>query len=505
MKSKYLLILSVILSFVFSSADIFAASMAETYGFSAEGIGRGNAMAATVSDWSSVWYNMAGLGRTRDLTGKPAPKFGDADLKLKKPEPGQDAGKEKIYPSQIAIGFMYTFPKLELNIQRFGQSGGSYVPLETNAAKIDPYGYISLGAAVDLNVLFKMPDFISSARLGVGLAINADGSMVKVYDVDPRTHDFLSYGREAQRAMILAGAGLGFLNDLMGAGVGVNLSFAGQGRVFLDAALTGNAQIPVGQSTMDLRFSPGALAGVYLSPGKLVSALDGLHIGGSYRMKTDLKIDPFDTAAAILGGIIQMNLLLAIYDYYSPNALTGGIAYSRWGVTLSYDITWEQWSEAGHSKMIKSNYIGIPKYRNVYAHKAGVKYDTPLSWLSVMMGYSYVPSYVPESATSALGLKLSGSNANQLIYGMYNFLDNDKHLASLGLKFTIPQMWRLGGQVVIILSYQYQYLVPRSATKLGNVSLLNDPTNWLPAYLLNPGYSYGGTNHSAIIEVGMRI
>ena len=36
----------------------------DTYGFSARGIAMGNAITAGVNDWSSVFYNMAGLGRT---------------------------------------------------------------------------------------------------------------------------------------------------------------------------------------------------------------------------------------------------------------------------------------------------------------------------------------------------------------------------------------------------------------------------------------------------------
>ncbi|HOR94798.1 MAG TPA: hypothetical protein PLZ38_12565, partial [Spirochaetota bacterium] len=41
------------------------ANFADTYGFGAQGVARGNAMTAVVNDWSSVYYNIAGLGRTR--------------------------------------------------------------------------------------------------------------------------------------------------------------------------------------------------------------------------------------------------------------------------------------------------------------------------------------------------------------------------------------------------------------------------------------------------------
>ncbi len=47
------------------------ANFADTYGFSAIGISRGNAMTAVVNDWSSVYYNIAGLGRTRGYILEP--------------------------------------------------------------------------------------------------------------------------------------------------------------------------------------------------------------------------------------------------------------------------------------------------------------------------------------------------------------------------------------------------------------------------------------------------
>lgn len=44
---------------------VFASNPADTYGYSPRGMALGNAMTAIVNDWSSVWYNPAGLGKTR--------------------------------------------------------------------------------------------------------------------------------------------------------------------------------------------------------------------------------------------------------------------------------------------------------------------------------------------------------------------------------------------------------------------------------------------------------
>jgi len=62
--------------------------------------------------------------------------------------------------------------------------------------------------------------------------------------------------------------------------------------MYMEAQMIANPQIPLGQSTMDLTIAPGAIAGIYFSPGKLAPVIDGLDIGASYRQETQMKIDP---------------------------------------------------------------------------------------------------------------------------------------------------------------------------------------------------------------------
>lgn len=516
MKLKNLLILISMLFFASISANLFASSFAGSYGFSAEGMARGNAMTATVNDWSSVYYNIGGLGKTRNITGTEAPKStgGEMTLKLRKAEGEGEAEKEpkkEIYPNQFAISVLATMPKLDLKFntgKRYNKSTGSpsfYYPEKTTAAKMNPYGFVVIGGVLDINNVFKLPDFISSARLGIGMGMNWDFSLVKVNDIDPRTHDFLKYGREVQRAMILIGAGFGLVNDFIGFGAGVNAAFGGKGKLYMEAQMTGDPQIPIGQTTMDLSISPGALAGIYISPGQLAPPIKGLELGVSYRQETMLKIDPFDAAAGILGGAIYMNLMLAIFDYYTPHTVTHGIAYTRAGATVSFDIDYEMWSKTTFSKVVKYHYPMTPKFNDTLTYKVGLKYEA-LSWLAVMVGYSYVPTVLDDKAGTMAGIRVGTMSINY-VTGLFNFLDNDKHCASLGLKFTVPKMWRLNGQIVITLAYQFQYLVPKKVEKNGfNFDYLSqtfqDP---MQAYLLNPSYKYGGMNHSVMMEIGMRI
>jgi long-chain fatty acid transport protein len=505
MKSKNLLFL---LAFVFSigiSADLFA-GFQDVEGMSAEGMARGNAMTATVDDWSSCFYNAGGLGKTPVIGG--AAKDAEMTLKLRKTEGEAAASEGGKYPNQFSLGVLYNFPMLKLNIQRFGTtSSGTIFPLPTKAADLDPYGFITVGGCINLNSFFHLPDFISTARMGIAMGINADFDLAKITDLDPRTHDFLRYGRKQQGALIMVGAGLGLLNDAIGGGVGANVNMTGKTRATVEALLTADPQIGIAQSQLDLTVVPGAICGIYISPGKIFSTLEGLEIGASYRSDTKTKINPFDMFASILGGVINMSLMVSVYDHYSPHKVATGIAYSRWGLTLSFDIDYEMWSKIGANKSNETHYFNRPKFNNILVWKGGVKYDTPLSWLTVMAGYNFIPSILSKNAGTTYGFRL-GTTQNLLQTGMYNLLDNDKHCGSIGVKLNIPKMGIMGGPAYITLSYQFQYLVTKSVSKNGfSIDLgtgAQDPA-LLNAYLLNPSYSYGGMNHAVFAEIGMRI
>lgn len=51
---------------------------------------------------------------------------------------------------------------------------------------------------------YHLPGFVSSLRFGLAAGLLDDLAAVKINDVDPRTHNFLRYGREAQTAIIIS-------------------------------------------------------------------------------------------------------------------------------------------------------------------------------------------------------------------------------------------------------------------------------------------------------------
>jgi len=446
-----------------------ASNFGDTYGFGATGIAMGNAMTAVVSDWSSVYYNMGGLGKTVHLKGAAVKDEGDSALSLKKKEEGakeESAAPRKAYLNQLAVSYMYNMPGTSIDYKGTNTLEETDVPASS---------HIILGVVIDLNLIYEMPKFISSARLGLGLGANGDGTIVKLNDIDPRTHDYLRLGREEQKSMILVGAGFGFLNDAFGFGVGANVGFKGQGSVIMDNVdIDGDPQTPDSQAKMDLSAMPTLLAGIYFSPGQIWSAVKGLELGISYRQEHYMVIDPFNAAAVTTA--VTMQLVMAIYDYYSPDIYTFGAAYSRWKTTFSFDIDYQLWSKNRYSSTLTKNNPDLPKFQDIMCPKLGVKHDA-LSWLSIMAGYIYQPSFIPDSAVT----------------GAYNFLDNDKHILSLGTKFLVPQLGGFRGPIEITLGYQYQGFVPRTVRK-------DDPAN--PD---NPSYAYGGSAQSVILEVTMKL
>lgn len=137
------------------STGALANSFADTYGFSAKGMALGNAVTATVDDWSSVFYNMAGLGKTRQLTFKKASALGTDEI-------------EEQLAHQISLNVMNTNPQFNLGgIKRFDKDGHL---VSTPAAHGLEFTTIVLGLTVDLSKVVKLPDlnFIRSLGLGHG-------------------------------------------------------------------------------------------------------------------------------------------------------------------------------------------------------------------------------------------------------------------------------------------------------------------------------------------------
>lgn len=492
---------------IFIASAAFA-SFAETHGFSAMGIVKGNAVTATVDDWSSVFYNISGLGRTRGgiTVSNVVEKTSALTLKkgAKEEASATAQGEEKILNDQLGLNFFYTMPKMTIDIPR----------KDVKAAEDLNYGTMTLGLVLDLNHFYRLPKVISSARFGLGLATMADGYMVKVNDIDLRTHNWLNYGREAQRTVILAGIGIGFFDDLFGIGAGANVWTGGEGAVLMRGVVVSpDPQSPDQQARMDLTTTAKPVAGLYISPGKKVNALRGLDIGLSYRAEIYMLIDPFK-AGTTLSIPANMQLMMSIFDYYTPHIFSAGIAYNpptdRFmlnRLTIEIDVEYQMWSKYKTSDARRDYWekgyfgkdtegdpyfvnVNLPEFKDVIVPKVGITVKT-FDWLTVMAGYSYQKSYIPDEALT----------------GIFNMLDNDRHIVSFGFRFIIPKMGGMVAPLEINLAGQYQMLIKRDVVKdysyinLENSDAADDYDDLVAA---NPNYTFGGSVFSGTIEVKLR-
>jgi long-chain fatty acid transport protein len=314
-------------------------------------------------------------------------------------------------------------------------------------------------------------------------------------DIDLRTHNYLRYGREAQKTMIMVGVGFGFFDDAFGVGAGANVTFAGQGNTMISGTEVGpSEQTPMIQNQMDLKTVPTPVAGLYVKPGKFISALEGLQIGAAYRHETYVEIDPFATRNQLKVGTATMDLKLALLDFYTPYIFSAGVAYDfrstgipiLRGLTISLDVQYEMWSkfrvssaiEALYAKLVEEEAVSedylLIELEDIIVPRVGIAYEVT-GWLTLYSGYYYQPSFVPDEAVA----------------GAINYLDNNRHVVSCGLTLVLPRTSVIKGLIQITLGFQAQLLEEREIVK-------RNPT----AY--NPGYTYGGWNPSGIIEVSMR-
>jgi len=146
--------------------------------------------------------------------------------------------------------------------------------------------------------------------------------------------------------------------------------------------------------------------------------------------------------------------------------VNGGIGITRGGVTLSYDLSYEMWAGTPLSMVWKSHYYGIPKLKNILLQKVGINMKRRLGWLAVMAGYSYVPSILGRDA----GTKVASGwiQSEQSGVGMYNYLITQS-TTCLRFTFTVPQVWRLTGKIVITLHISSSILCRKACPKQESV------------------------------------
>jgi len=480
------------------ASDLPANDFSGTYGMSAKGVGMGNAVSALVDDWSSVFYNISGLGKTpgRSVSGDVSKR--GSSLSLKSGKVASSHGSEKkTHLNEVSVSFLYSYPVFDININRPDVKGD-----EGLDAKI-----AMIGAVIDMNTFIKVPSWlISTARIGIGAGVPVEAA-TKINDLDQRTHNYLAYGREAEQAVVLGGFGLGFLDDMFGVGLGINAAFGGEGFMTMhDLKIGSGEQNPSAQASIDLKTTPSFVAGLYLKPEKIYRTfigkdsisriIRGLDIGFSYRQEKVTDIEGIPAEAVTQVGDVTMNMIISATESYTPHSFDLGLAYTYDRYTVSADFEYQMWSGYKISSGAQKVFAGyaaanadenedgqgdgylyvIPDFKDIFIFRIGARMEL-FDWITIMTGYVYQPSFVPVD-------KINNTR--------FNYLDCTKHILSLGCTVHLPEYSLTGGPVDITCAFQTQILEERNITK-------SIPTTE------DPNYSYGGWCPSVMIEASMKI
>ncbi len=513
---KLILFFAVVVMSVLLISPAFA-NFADTYGYSSKGIARGNAMCAIVDDWSSAYYNLSGLGKT------PPRVYAAADrgrkktsLRAKKSILNEESTDEDGTTSfgelndEMGLNYLYGIPIVSI---AFTEDSS----LETRADQDLNTPGIAFGLVFDVNHFYNFnylvpKKILSSIRFAFSIGLPGDGNMVKLNDIDPQSHDFLRYGREASRIIILAGLGMGFLDDTFGVGVGANILMQGKGAMVMkDLELGPGQQSPSFEGKMDMGPDPSPALGLYAEVGKILAMFgiknrwtEKIKFGAAYRGEVEMNLDPFDAMGGTQIPNLELAIALAMFDYYTPNIYTAGVAYSQaipvplnvlkdLSATLSVDWQMEQWSRHHMSSVREELYdnanVDVPEFQDVHMIKAGLGLSI-FKWLGVSFGYYHQPSYIPDDANT----------------GIFDFLDNDKNVFSGGLELIVPPMHGIPNPMSVNVAFQYQQLVERTVAKnhpqaAAETAALGGSA-YDPSY--NPSYNYGGSNILFSIEICMR-
>ena len=157
---------------------------------------------------------------------------------------------------------------------------------------------------------------------------------------------------------------------------------------------------------MNLRPRQAPLAGISfkwdnLGPGNF-------NAGITYRGELILKIDPFDTEATTSLGNINMQMSLAIQDYFTPNEYVLGLSYAYnnlWifkAVTFAFDLEYQQWSryDLSRAHKVQSTYEK-PNFNDIFIYRLGFE-EVVLPWLKVREGYVFRPAFTRMNGQSSL-------------------------------------------------------------------------------------------------------
>lgn len=258
-----------------------AASTAEVYGLGPASSAQAGAVSASVTDFSAVHYNPAGLAFSPALA--------------------------------VGVGFAGAGSGLQIEGKRFAFTNQT-------------------GLLVGTRALIPLGGFLEN-RLTFGFALYTPPStLLRIISRYPQEPFFPLYDNRSQRLIVLPAFGFR-LHERLGFGIGFNY-FAGlfgsvQGTTGASRAIEPRADEAIGARV-------GVHAGVRWDPGRFWS------LAVTYRQQFSV---PFSVTSDFYVAGSPLSLAVKSAGLYTPHEVVWGVAFRpRPNTTLGVDLTWAHWS-----------------------------------------------------------------------------------------------------------------------------------------------------------------
>lgn len=399
----------------------------DIYGNGARGAAMGNAAVSNANDGSANYYNPALLANAED--------------------------------TRIDLGYLYAQPNLKL-------SGGDV-------------GVNSLhGGTVSLVV----PGRIGKVRLAFGLTFfSPDNYLTRLQSARAARPRFFYYHNRPQRLFVSTGLGIA-VTDKLSIGAGLMVMSQSDGIVKLE----GLVAVPIPeQSDLNLDIDVDLKTIRYPHVGVAYQVNDWLRLGAAYRDKFTLRVSQVFRVNGDIGGpgltpLVEdgyLELSTAFQDLFQPaQAVLGATVQASKRLSVALDLSYQRWGQfenpATQTKVELdvgqfNDQVNIPppppiddpSFSDILAVRVGGEYVAPWGNKQVALraGYAYEPSPAPEQTGSA------------------NFIDNNKHILSVGGGLELPGLGAIVPLPVAVDAFvQYTVLQSRLHQKISAADELGD-------------------------------
>lgn len=405
-----------------------AAGVEDTFGLGPRAMAVGGAYTARGGDFAAAYYNPAGLA------------------------PAEETSRKGGF---FELGLAYLYAKPSLHVTR---DDGAEIPT--------PGVPTSTGVLLGSRYSIGQPFGLDGLNMGFSVYVPEH-----LFRWTIRPDDDVVWGFLTDRTQVVtANASIGFrVTPWLSLGAGLRVLFDVQ---TLTRGRVTSVEYDEASGKVRTHTELGTDAQVYgrVAPlaGLLVTPLPELSLGVSYRHKSYVD-DWGDTRISDVPILSNMGYTHRFAHYFEPSTLTFGVkAGLGAAVDASLDVAWARWGEALSTNQ---NAFASPVYGDTWTPAAGARFR------------------VSDALTTALGYRFQKSPVGNF-GGPSNVLDNDRHVASLGLESELSRWLSPKVDARLSLAVQEIILVERSETKDFRRFASDEALEKNPGY---PGYSHGGS------------